>query len=161
MQPQVRRRIWLHRRAQAYLWSGGSSDLRDSFHPMIVLAILLSVLEGLDASVDLSFDDLDLNGLKACAVLAGLTDAVGQHEFTKIEGAAALTDIPALRRLAPEQTRTSILADVDSLQQLMSRGDGEGFGFFLPEQMSGVAINSQRRREGGRWFDTQGYHELV
>lgn len=145
----------------AFVWSVPSKDFRDAFHPMIVLAILLAVLEGTKAPVALSFDELDVEGLQACAVLAGLVDAIGGHDLDKVPAAAELIDLKAVRRLLPAATRASYQEDFRDVRCFLSSGDGEGFGFYLPERLSGIDVDAIRRKELGLWFLDKEYGRVV
>lgn len=144
-----------------YVWSEGQASLRTCFHPMIVTAILCSVLRGRQVDLALNYADLDHEGLRAVAVLAGLTEALGQHDFNKIDAAVQLLDSDALKALLSEETRSSIHRDFQALKRLLQLGDGQGFGFFLPEQKSGIAINHDQRQHVARWFASESFYALV
>lgn len=144
-----------------YVWSEGQASLRTRFHPMIVTAILCSVLRGKQVELALNYAELDHQGLRAGAVLAGLTEALGQHDFSKIEAAERFLDCDALKAFISEETRASIHRDFQALQQLLQLGDGQGFGFFLPEQQSGIEINHDQRQYVARWFASERFHALV
>lgn len=154
-------KLLAHQRLDPYLWSAGEANFQQSFHPMIVLAILIKVIIGKNIKLSLLFSSIDLDGLRACAIFGGFSESVGRHDFDKVETAFGLLDGAALRRILPEETLASIRSDFDAVRTFLCAGDGGGFGYFLPERHSGIPVNEDYRRQVGRWFEKVAFHESV
>ncbi|MFP4518517.1 MAG: DUF6895 family protein [Oceanicaulis sp.] len=150
-----------YRRLDSYLWGVPGEAFEDVFHTVIVFNILAAVMRRRGVAVEPDFSSIDAAGLKACAVLGGLCQAAGDHDFARLEAGAALLDRAGLRRMLSRETRASLRADFLQLQTFLALGDGGGFGYFLPERLSGAPVDPATRLRLEAWFDSAPFHTLA